>query len=777
MALGAPAARAHGESRCSCVSGDMMSVMFEPDAPQEHITGMSAEIITPLAFFAQGSRWNTTATNGPVSTGQAFTLTYSFVPDGTVINVAGQSVSASSNLLAVMDASFPGGRAAWKARFAQAFAQWSAHSNITFVEVGDDGAGFPASPGATGARGDIRIAMRPLEGSALAVNFFPQFGGDMVIDSNDIALFVKPDNDFRALRNMLIHEIGHGLGLQHVLPENGTKIMEPNLLTTVDGPQEDDIRGIQFVYGDRLESNDAITQSSFIGGPINASTIVGTQVLTVENVSLERAGASDFYSFTAFAGVPIAIRVEPVGTEYSFAPQSGGAVTSVNARGVRNLGLRLWRRTSAVANTFDLFAQIDFNPAGQREDHPPIVYAVAGFMVAEVFSSDGINDVQRYTLTISNAAIADPVEPSRIRVFDVVVAELEDGDTVAFSATTLGTSSTKTLTILNAGTGPLDLGPMSVQGPAALEYAFTLVGVAPVPTGATVSLAISFTPAAAGQRVAVLNIPNNDPERAGFSVIVSGTGVAVPPPPPPPPPPGNDCNGNGVADAIDLSNGVSADCNANAIPDECEADADQDGVMDECDNCPTTSNPDQADADANGLGDACDEPVIENNPADDEANVDDQQADEEVDEEAPEDAAEDEIEDTIQDAEDFADCNANGRDDLDDIDSGRSPDCNANDMPDECETDTDSDGVIDECDNCPAAPNPRQVDRNRNGIGDACENRNEPVQDDERDIEESEDDLVRGAPFCGMGTVGMIPFLMLGLCGLRSSTRRGKSCP
>jgi hypothetical protein len=45
---------------------------------------------------------------------------------------------------------------------------------------------------------------------------------------------------------------------------------------------------------------------------------------------------------------------------------------------------------------------------------------------------------------------------------------------------------------------------------------------------------------------------------------------------------GNDCNGNGIDDALDLLNGTSFDCNFNAIPDECEPDSDGDGIIDAC---------------------------------------------------------------------------------------------------------------------------------------------------------------------------------------------------
>jgi hypothetical protein len=96
-----------------------------------------------------------------------------------------------------------------------------------------------------------------------------------------------------------------------------------------------------------------------------------------------------------------------------------------------------------------------------------------------------------------------------------------------------------------------------------------------------------------------------------------------------------DCNRNGVPDTGDIASGTSLDQNANNVPDECDGDADGDGIPDDLDacpndanndidgdgvcgdvdNCPDTPNADQADSDANGVGDACQqEPEPQPNP-------------------------------------------------------------------------------------------------------------------------------------------------------------------
>lgn len=517
------------ESRC--VELPEMSVMYDPGATVEEIvidlSAMPDEALFD-AFQPQGSRWSFTATDGSVAVGQHLTITYSFVPDGTLIATSSNPTPEASNLFALFDANFPGGRTAWKSAFAQAFNRWSELTNITYVEVADDGAAFPSSPGQLAGpgvvgRGDVRISMRTL-GTPLAVNFYPQFGGDMVMDSLDIAQFCDATNNFRALRNILMHEHGHGLGLRHVDPANGTKLMEPFLVTSFDGPQEDDIRAVQFLYGDWAEPNAGYGEEWFVGGPLNTPVPNNPTILRVENVSLERAGESDFYGFTAFAGVPIAVRVDPIGTSYEQGPQDG-TTSVVNAKAVRNLGLRLYRRISAATGELALLAQIDFNAAGQSEYHPPITYTQAGYMLAEVYSTDGVNDVQRYQLTISNAAIAAPVEPSSMSVFNVAAGQqIFDGSTVQFGQVNIGNGSNVALTIANSGPGTLEIGQITLAGPGAGDYSFSLIGN-PVQAGSNASLAISFQPSAAGARQAVMTLPNNDPSQPNFSFILSGSGV------------------------------------------------------------------------------------------------------------------------------------------------------------------------------------------------------------------------------------------------------------
>ena len=167
---------------------------------------------------------------------------------------------------------------------------------------------------------------------------------------------------------------------------------------------------------------------------------------------------------------------------------------------------------------------------------------------------------------------------------------------------------------------------------------------------------------------------------------------------------GPDCNGNGIADACDLTIGGSSDCNANDVPDECDVakggasdDCTGNGVPDEC----------EPDCNENGAADSCD---IAAGRSDD-CNGNDMP-----------DECEDCNGNGVADECDIAagwsmDCNGNSVPDECDLAAQASADCTNNSIPDECEPDCNGNGVADSCDILGGS----SIDGEWNGIPDECQ--------------------------------------------------------
>ena len=125
-------------------------------------------------------------------------------------------------------------------------------------------------------------------------------------------------------------------------------------------------------------------------------------------------------------------------------------------------------------------------------------------------------------------------------------------------------------------------------------------------------------------------------------------------------------------------------------------DTDNDGVVDEKDNCPLVSNADQADSDGDGIGDVCENDADGDGVADDEDN-----------------------------------CPSTANPDQEDKDGDG--------IGDACEEDSDEDGIPDDDDNCPETENPDQLDSDGDGIGDVCDPVPTTVAQDKENIQASLD--------------------------------------
>ncbi len=469
-----------------------LAVCFDQGTDQEYVTEWTRRLLDRAGSldYNLGGRWSNTAHGTGGVQGDKVTLTYSFVPDGTSIE------GDPSELFARMNEMF-GTPQVWQGLFAQVFERWSEVTGNSYEMVSDDGAAWGQnSPGVIGARGDVRIASTQIDGGSgvLAYNFFPN-RGDMVLDAAED--WNNPTQNYIFLRNVVAHEHGHGIGIEHVCPITTTKLLEPFYTPAFEGPQHDDILAGQRAYGDPFEPNDEYTESFDLGA------IDGTR--EVQLASLDDETDTDWWRFSVVAGRSLTISVTPDGYTYLEGQQNGDgsceAGTTYNTADNQNLNITLY---AGPDTTFLISAEDHgFNYADElfRYDVPANVTNLK----LHVWGAT-TNSIQLYRLHIESV---DPATPYVL------------GCPLAIDTTLQGLPAVGALVLANPQRGNLlDVSSISISGP----FTVSPTGPFQLAPDTDAPITITYNAENLGTQTGTLTINHNGPG-GPITCEVSGTAI------------------------------------------------------------------------------------------------------------------------------------------------------------------------------------------------------------------------------------------------------------
>jgi hypothetical protein len=246
----------------------------------------------------------------------------------------------------------------------------------------------------------------------------------MVLNQN-IVWDSDPSNNFRFMRNVIMHEHGHGLGLAHTCPISNQKLMEPFLSTAFDGPQQDDVRGVHALYGDNRENNGTAATANDLGtiGP-GSSAQIGTPVVSLpipantSSLSIEN-NDQDWYQFSLDEGRLVTFRATPIGTSYLEGPQTQACNTGANVDALRQADVSMTILNSTGAG---VYRTVNDGGLGVQEVATSLLIP-AGRSYVRITEVGTPTQVQMYTLqvqvsslsmrpTASDGTFADRVELS-----------------------------------------------------------------------------------------------------------------------------------------------------------------------------------------------------------------------------------------------------------------------------------------------------------------------------------------------------------------------------
>jgi len=386
-----------------------------------------AAIIATFAFAGAASayvpddRWSTTASGSTGSQGDVATITWSLVADGTSIVNEG-----SSNLISYMDGLFGSSGGSnlttrpWFSLFEESFDRWTELGGIKFVyEPNDNGVQMGGNTaGSLGVRGDIRIGGAVIDGAngTLAYTYLPN-NGDMVIDTGETTFYSNSTNNYRQLRNTVMHELGHAFGLLHIESSSDHLLLEPYIDATFDGPQLDDIRGLHGLYGDAFEKtnsgpgNDSSTLATSLGAiAAGGSKSIGTAAATgqavgaeeIDFVSIANSSDFDFFSFTVNSASLLDVTLTPLGGVFMQGVE-GGPQSTFDANARNDLTLSIYG-----TNGTTLLGTANNTAAGLAESLADVSLPAAGQYYVRISGSTANVQLYQLQLSVASAVVTQP---------------------------------------------------------------------------------------------------------------------------------------------------------------------------------------------------------------------------------------------------------------------------------------------------------------------------------------------------------------------------------
>jgi len=424
------------------------------DAVNDRLAGMYPQAQPQSSLrFEVTTRWADGGANG-----DPITITYSLAPDGLTLpdTIAGpKDPEGPSELFEEFDQRFENDRAWWLFLIDECFEgssidSWGRISGITFTRVTgppvdpdgpgplpespvdwDDGSawGTPGPIGGGGATvGDIRIGAKFIDGPGGLLGYafppdHPMYPGEIVLDID--ATWQDPSFGYRRLINVMSNLIGIAIGLDLVCPDNDSKIMEPiQDEQDMQGPQLDDIRGVNSLYGDYLENNDELSTDTAIELPFDPVASLLGQQFEFTTLSIDTFLDKDFFYIVVppeladsegKVDVDVRIQAIPVGDQYLVGPDNNGAcggvqTETVDASIAQNLRVSLRdAEGNSVSTYFDITGDIvDADAAGYIDVADP---------GSEELVIGAITTPGTYFVEISSSEAPDPLDPQLYDLF------------------------------------------------------------------------------------------------------------------------------------------------------------------------------------------------------------------------------------------------------------------------------------------------------------------------------------------------------------------------